>query len=215
MYMPSQFDVKDRVVASQLMRAHPFASLISVDDVGLPFVTHLPLHLDSGVERQDGQSAVDTLLGHCARGNPHWKYLAARPEAVVTFMGPHAYMSPKVYPDLVRVPTWNYVAVHCTVQAEVLDGHAAKDALLKQLIADHEPAYAEQWRGLPEDYTGKMLIGIVAFSLNIISLQCKVKVNQHRPEAHARMLEIYDAGNPDEQALGQWMRQMVLGAPAP
>ena len=27
----------------------------------------------------------------------------------------------------------------------------AKDALLKQLIADHEPPYAAQWRGLPED----------------------------------------------------------------
>jgi transcriptional regulator len=127
-------------------------------------------------------------------------------------MGPHAYMSPKVYPDLARVPTWNYVAVHCTVRAEVLDGHAAKDALLKQLIADHEPAYSDQWRGLPEDYTGRMLGAIVAFSLNIISLQCKVKVNQHRPEAHVRMLEIYDAGTPDEQALGQWMRQMGLGA---
>lgn len=60
-------------------------------------------------------------------------------------------MSPKVYPDLVRVPTWNYIAVHCTVQAEVLDGEAVKDALLKHLIADHEPAYADQWRGLPHD----------------------------------------------------------------
>jgi transcriptional regulator len=56
-----------------------------------------------------------------------------------------------------------------------------------------------------------MLSAIVAFSLKIISLQCKVKVNQHRPEAHARMLEIYDAGSSDEKALGQWMRQMGLG----
>ena len=97
------------------------------------------------------------------------------------------------------------------MRAEILDGAEAKDALLKQLIADHEPAYADQWRALPEDYTGKMLQGIVAFSLKIIDLQCKVKVNQHRPEAHARMLEVYDAGSPDEQALGQWMRQMGLG----
>ena len=211
MYLPSQFDPKDAQVAAQVMRSHPFASLISVDEGGLPFVTHLPLHLLSE-PGQDGALVPHTLLGHCARGNPHWKYLAARSQAVVTFMGPQAYMSPKVYPDLARVPTWNYIAVHCTVQAEVLDGEAAKDALLKQLIADHEPAYADQWRALPHDYTGKMLGAIVAFSLKIISLQCKVKVNQHRPEAHARMLEIYDAGSPDEQALGQWMRQMGLGA---
>ncbi len=211
MYLPSQFDPKNPQVAIEVIQAHPFASLISVDDEGLPFVTHLPLHLESA-PGEEGTLLPHALLGHCARGNPHWKYLAARPQAVVTFMGPHAYMSPKVYPDLVRVPTWNYVAVHCTVQAQVLDGAEAKDALLKQLIADHEPAYADQWRGLPEDYTGKMLQGIVAFSLEIISLQCKVKVNQHRPEAHARMLEVYDAGSPDERALGQWMRQMGLGA---
>ncbi len=211
MYLPAQFDSKDALVAAQVMRSHPFASLISVDEGGLPFVTHLPLHLESS-PGPDGSLVPHTLLGHCARGNPHWKFLQARAQAVVTFMGPQAYMSPKVYPDLVRVPTWNYIAVHCTVQATLLDGEAAKDALLKQLIADHEPAYADQWRALPHDYTGKMLMGIVAFSLKIISLQCKVKVNQHRPEAHARMLEIYDAGSPDEQALGQWMRQMGLGA---
>jgi transcriptional regulator len=211
MYMPAQFDSKDRAVAAQVMRNHPFASLISLDDAGLPFVSHLPLHLEYAADLGDSPGA-DALLGHCARGNPHWRYLVSRPQAVVTFMGPHAYMSPKVYPDLVRVPTWNYVAVHCTVGAVVLDGPAAKDALLKQLIADHEPAYADQWRALPEDYTSKMLNGIVAFSLNIISLQCKVKVNQHRPEAHARMLKIYGGGNSDEQALGQWMRQMGLGA---
>jgi len=210
MYLPTQFDPNNPQVALEIMQAHPFASLISVDDEGLPFVTHLPLHLEAA-PAEEGTLVPHALLGHCARGNPHWKYLAERPQAVVTFIGPHAYMSPKVYPDLVRVPTWNYVAVHCTVQAEVLDGAEAKDALLKQLIADHEPAYADQWRGLPEDYTGKMLQGIVAFSLKIISVQCKVKVNQHRPEAHARMLEVYDAGGPDEQALGQWMRQMGLG----
>ena len=212
MYMPAHFDNKDLAVAAQVMRAHPFASLISVDGGGLPFVTHLPLHWEDVATNGQGDAPFGCLLGHCARGNPHWKYLAERPQAVVTFMGPHAYMSPKVYPDLVRVPTWNYVAVHCTVHAEVLDGAEAKDALLKQLIADHEPAYADQWRALPEDYTGKMLQGIVAFSLKIISLQCKVKVNQHRPEAHARMLEVCDAGSPDEQALGQWMRKMGLGA---
>lgn len=211
MYLPAQFDPKDAQVALQVMRSHPFASLISVDEGSLPFVTHLPLHLETATGH-DGAVVPDTLLGHCARGNPHWKFLQSRPQAVVTFMGPQAYMSPKVYPDLVRVPTWNYIAVHCTVQAELLDGEAAKDALLKHLIADHEPAYADQWRALPHDYTGKMLSGIVAFSLEIISLQCKVKVNQHRSEAHARMLEIYDAGSPDEQALGQWMRQMGLGA---
>lgn len=209
MYLPPQFHSHDPKIAQQIMREHSFASLISVDDDACPFVTHLPLHWEQG----EGEGHHGVLLGHCAMGNPHWKYLRARSQAVVTFMGPHAYMSPKVYPDLARVPTWNYIAVHCTVQAQVLEGEPAKDALLKQLIADHEPAYADQWRGLSPDYTEKMLKGIVAFSLKIIELQCKIKVNQHRPEAHARMLEVYDAGGAGEQALAAWMRRLGLGAP--
>ena len=37
MYLPSQFDPKDPQVAVDIMQTHPFASLISTDDVGLPF----------------------------------------------------------------------------------------------------------------------------------------------------------------------------------
>ena len=152
------------------------------------------------------------LLGHCAKPNPHWRYLQARPQAVTTFLGPHAYLSPKVYPDLARVPTWNYLAVHCTVQATLIEDPAGKDALLKKLIGDHEPPYAEQWRGLGEDFAHKMLAGIVAFELQVIDLQCKVKLNQHRPEAHTVMKSLYADGTPDEQALAGWMDQLAMGA---
>ena len=105
MYLPPQFNAKDEAHALALMRAHPFASLISVDDDGVPFVTHIPLHLT----HVNGQHV---LLGHCAKPNPHWRYLQSRPQALVTFMGPQAYMSPKVYPDLTRVPTWSLSLIH-------------------------------------------------------------------------------------------------------
>ncbi len=202
MYLPPQFN-GDRSQAAALINEHPFASLISVDDAGLPYVTHLPLHLEDR-----GEQLV--LLGHVAKPNPHWRYLQARPQAVVTFLGPHAYLSPKVYPDLARVPTWNYVAVHCAVEAILIEDPLAKDRLLKKLIADHEPAYAEQWRGLGEEFAHKMLAGIVGFELQVTDLQCKVKINQHRPEAHAAMKAIYAAGNENEQALAGWMDRLGM-----
>lgn len=211
MYLPRQFDHSDDTPrVNALLRAHPFASLISVDDAGLPFVTHLPLHLRDA----SPDNATRVLLGHVARGNPHWRYLQARPQAVVTFLGPHAYMSPKVYPDLVRVPTWNYLAVHCEVQATLVDEPAAKDALLKHLIGDHEPPYAEQWRGLDEAYAHRMLSAIVAFELKVTTLQCKVKLNQHRTESHAAMRAAYAAGNDDERALAHWMDRLGLNPEA-
>ena len=203
MYLPPQFTSDDRADALALMRAYPFASLISNDEAGLPYVTHLPLHA-----QEEGEQLV--LLGHVAKPNAHWRYLQARPQAVVTFLGPHAYMSPKVYPDLARVPTWNYLAVHCTVQARLVEEPAAKDALLKKLIGDHEPAYAAQWRGLGEDFAHKMLAGIVAFELRVTALQCKLKLNQHRPEAHAAMKVAYAAGDENERALAAWMDKLGL-----
>jgi transcriptional regulator len=209
MYMPPQFNAKDPAIALELMRAHPFASLISNDDEGLPFVTHLPIVAG----QHEGDQLV--LLGHCAKPNPHWRYLQARPQAVVTFMGPHSYLSPSVYPDLARVPTWNYLAVHCTVEARLIEEPGDKDALLKKLIGDHEPAYAQQWRDLGEEFQLKMLAGIVGFEMRVTSLQCKLKLNQHRRESHGAMRAVYSAGTPDEKALAVWMERLGMTGEAP
>ena len=203
MYQPPQFQSKDRTQALDIIRAHPFASLISVDDVGLPFVTHLPLHLE-----EQGDKLV--LFGHCAKPNAHWNYLKQRPQAVVTFLGPNAYLSPQIYPDLARVPSWNYVAVHCTVRATLIEEPEAKDRLLKKLIGDHEPAYKQQWMNLGTEFQHKMLAGIVGFELQVIDLQCKIKINQHRPESHAALHAMYTAGNDDERALADWMVRLGL-----
>ncbi len=202
MYLPKQFNHPEH--AATIVREHPLASLVTTDDSGFPFMAHLPLKL----QEEGGEPAL--LLGHCSRGNPLWGYLQKRPQALASFMGPQAYMSPKVYDDLQRVPTWLYLAVQAKVEARLLEGEEAKDALLKQLIGDHEPPYAEQWRGLPEDYTGKMLNGIVAFELRIVDLQCAVKLNQHRPEAHAAMHVAYSAGNAQEQAIAAWMKKLGM-----
>ena len=201
MYLPPQFAAKDSAIAHELIRANPFASLIAVDDKGLPFVTPLPLHLLV-------ETGETLLLGHCAKPNPQWRYLTARPKAVVTFMGPHAYMTPRVYPDLARVPTWNYLMVNCTVEAKIIETFDDKDRLLKHLIADHDPAYADQWRGLGEDYQHKMMGGIVAFELRVLSMQCKVKLNQHRPESRAALRAQYSQGNDNERALAEWMDKL-------
>jgi transcriptional regulator len=153
-----------------------------------------------------------TLLGHVARANPAWRHLSARPRAAVTFLGPNAYMSPSVYPDLARVPTWNYLAVHCSVTARPLahDDVAGKDRLLKALIGDHEPAYAQQWRDLGADFQHKMMEGIEAFELAVDGWQCKLKLNQHRQEAHAAMYAAYVAGSPEQRALAGWMQTLGL-----
>jgi transcriptional regulator len=204
MYLPPQFKNDDPAIARELIRDYPLAMLISNDDEGFPFVSHLPLHLDD----EGGQFV---LWGHCAKPNAHWRYLQARPKALVVFNGPHGYQSPKIYPDLQRVPSWNYLAVHCRVEARLIEDNEGKDRLLKKLIGDHEPAYAQQWINLGEEYQHKMMAGIVGFELRVTSWECKLKLNQHRKESHAAMREGYASGNEGERELAKWMDRLGLG----
>ena len=206
MYLPLQFNQQDRAHTLALMRAHNFATLITTDEAGQPFATHLPLIV---TERAETPSGI-VLEGHVAKPNPHWKLWANNPTALAIFMGPNAYMSPRVYPDLARVPTWNYLAVHASGTVTLLEGEAKKDALLKGLIALHEPEYAAQWRGLGEAFQHKMLASIVAFEITVTKLESKFKLNQHRKEAHEKMHALYAQGTPDERALAAWMKKLGM-----
>jgi transcriptional regulator len=203
LYQPPQFKAKDEAHAYALMKAYPFATLICNDDQGFPYVTHLPLH----VLQTDGTTE---LLGHVAKANQLWRFLRQRPEALVAFMGPYAYLSPQVYPDLARVPSWNYLSVHARVKVSLVEEPKAKDALLKRLIGDHEPAYRQQWIDLGEEYQHKMLAGIVGLRLEILSLDCTLKLNQHRPESHQALSRMYQVGNDHQRSLADWMKKLGL-----
>ena len=211
MYLPKQFDHRDPQVTCRLLREHPLATLISTDEAGAPYLSHLPLKLDQ--TGSDGMPCL--LLGHLARANPQVPHLSQRPQVWLSFMGPHAFMSTRVYPDLQRVPTWNYLSVQIKAQVRVLEGEEAKDAMLKQLISDHDPAYAAQWRSLPESYTHGMLNGIVAFELQVHEVQTKIKLNQHRPESHPAMYLAYSQGGPHERELAQWMLDLGMHGSQP
>ena len=185
----------------EVMRTHNFATLTSVDAEGAPFVTHLPVALT-----EEGDKVV--LHFHMAKANPHSAMLREKRASMVAFLGPHAYMSPSVYPDLRRVPTWNYIAVHAYGGLTELDTSDAKDALLKSLIAIHEPAYADQWRALDEKYQTMMMSAICAFRMAVTKLEGKFKLNQHREEAHSSVKGMYRDGTPDERALVSWMERL-------
>jgi transcriptional regulator len=85
-----------------------------------------------------------------------------------------------------------------------------KNRLLNYLIADFEPAYAAQWQDLGPEFAQKMMAGIVGFTLKVTALQCKLKINQHRPESHAAMAAQYALGNDDERALAAWMARLGM-----
>ena len=201
MYLPKHFESPDRAMTLEVMRTHNFATLTSVDTEASPFATHLPVALS-----EEGDEVV--LHFHMAKANSHCAILREKRASMVAFLGPHAYMSPSVYTDLRRVPTWNYIAVHAYGEPIELETNDAKDALLKSLIAIHEPAYADQWRALDEKYQTMMMSAICAFRMKVTKLEGKFKLNQHREESHSSVKAMYRDGTPDERALVGWMERL-------
>jgi transcriptional regulator len=206
-YTPKFNQVTDRAVLIEAMREYSFAILFGPSstgvDPGSAVATHLPL-----VVKDEGPHGV--LEGHFAKANPHWQSLAGR-ETLIVFPGPHSYVSPSLYVETLSVPTWNYVAIHAYGTMELIEEENAKDALLKGLIALHEPAYAEHWRGLPEGFRRTMLAGIIGFRIPIARIEGKFKISQNRaPLERANVSAAHSKGTPDQQALAAWMHRLGI-----
>jgi len=176
MYIPRHFEVTDIPWCHALMRAQSFATMITADDAGAPFATHLPILVD------DTRGPRGTLRGHVARANPHWRYLAGGRPTLVVFSGAHAYVSPSWYATHPAVPTWNYVAVHATGTGALVEDAERVRALLADLVHVYEGAAPAAWsfESLPADYVAGMQRGIVAFEIPIDRLEGKAKLSQNR-----------------------------------
>jgi transcriptional regulator len=153
--------------------------MITTDDAGEPFATHLPILLDA--ER----GPLGTLRGHVARANPHWRYLAAGRPTLTVFAGAHAYVSPSWYATHPSVPTWNYVAVHARGAPRRLEEPERVRELLVRTAALFEAGAAEPWRldAVPAEWAARMQRAIVAFELPIERLEGKAKLSQNKSAA--------------------------------
>lgn len=208
MYIPKFNEVSERAVLFEAMRAYSFAILFGPldDTIGAAqhHATHLPL-----VVKDEGPHGI--LEGHFAKANPHWRSLAGR-ETLIVFPGPHAYVSPSLYAEQLSVPTWNYVALHAYGILEVIDDgdELAKEELLYNLIQANEPAYAEQWRSLPDGFRRTMLSGITGFRIAITHIEGKFKISQNRSEADRLAIRsAHASGSDDERALVDWMKRLI------
>jgi transcriptional regulator len=175
-YVPKHFEVSDPAWCHALVRAQSFALMVTADDAGAPFATHLPLLLD------DTRGPLGTLRGHVARANPHWRYLAVGRSTLVVFSGAHAYVSPAWYATHPSVPTWNYVAVHATGTARLVEDPVQVRTLLADLVRVYEDGRPGPWsfESLTPDYVEGMQRGIVAFEIPIERLEGKAKLSQNR-----------------------------------
>jgi len=207
MYIPKQFQITDTAWCHALMRAQSFAAMITADDAGVPFATHLPILVDPA------RGPLGTLRGHVARANPHWRYLSAGRPTLVIFAGAHAYVSPSWYATHPSVPTWNYVAVHAIGTGALVEDPEPVKTLLADLVRTYESSGPTAWslEGLPADYLAGMQRGIVAFEIPIERLEGKAKLSQNRDAVdQARTREALAAA---DDPLARAVAALMAGAP--
>jgi transcriptional regulator len=128
-------------------------------------------------------AAPDRLLFHVSRGNRAAAMEGKR--AIVSCLGPDAYVSPDWYGSPDQVPTWNYLAVEAEGMLRRLD-EPELAALLDALSAAHEARLAPKpaWTRakMSSGRFEAMLKAIVGFELGIEALRGTRKLGQNKPE---------------------------------
>ena len=182
MYIPSVFVQPSVSKMQDLMRAYPFAVLISSDLSGSIDAQHLPVTLNTG------KNAYGILFLHVAVANPVVQRLCSDRLVTVVFTGAHAYISPDWYESAGKVPTWNFMAVHAQGCPQRVDDQRLMEGL--EDLTAHSEAELEKapWRveGLDPGAYEKMRGGIVGFSIEIERLEGKWKVGQNHSVADRR-----------------------------
>lgn len=92
MYLPTQFEEARLEVLHELMRSHPFGTLVIATPSGL-LANHFPFTIASD------EGELGTLRAHMARANPAWRHLQVTKEALAIFQGPQSYITPCWYPS--------------------------------------------------------------------------------------------------------------------
>ena len=175
MYLPKQYAVTDKTKLFEFMKSNSFGILFSHTGAE-PMASHLPFILDEN----SGEHGL--ILGHMAKANRQWRYADSQ-QVLVVFHGPHTYVSPTWYQDEDTVPTWDYVAVHATGVFNASEDRAGLEDKVARLTERHEASQTQPWQpDFSTAYSDQMFKRIVAFEIEITSIQGKWKLNQNHPE---------------------------------
>ena len=182
MFQPAIFQEDRLDVMHDLMRTHPFATLIS-SATGELTADHIPMILhDDG-----GEHGI--LRGHVSVGNPLFTKTDGTLDVLAVFQGPQTYITPSWYASKKEhgkvVPTWNYAVVHAR---GTLTFNRDENWLLRHLhdlTKQHEGHRPNPWAvsDAPDEFLKGQLRGLVGFEIQVSDIDGKWKVSQNKNEA--------------------------------
>ncbi|MGE4108054.1 MAG: FMN-binding negative transcriptional regulator [Bacteriovoracia bacterium] len=204
MYVPKHFGPEDPAAVIEVIENFPFATLVTPGADGAPLANHVPIILE------DRAAPKPKLLGHVARANPMWKALETSPRVLAIFHGPHAYISPRFYATNDRIPTWNYAVVQVRGRARLIqDAQKLEDLIVRLLERFEGEGLGRPHVKMEDDYSQKLLAGIVGFEIEAESIEHKFKLGQNRDprDRESAIHSLEREGTEMDRQLAQWMRR--------
>ncbi len=174
MYTPSSFKESDPDVLFEFIKQNSFGILFSHHSEK-PEATHLPFMVDRNYGSQG------KLIAHFARANKHWRKISEEKEVLVTFQGPHTYISPSWYVHRDEVPTWNYATVHVYGKPKLIHDLESLRKMVTDLTHLHESNTESDWDLSEAAESFEVdLQAIVGLEIEITDIQGKFKFNQNK-----------------------------------
>ena len=202
MYNLPHYTEKDQSKVIEFMKGHPFAMLIGCAD-DRPAATQIPMLFDE----REGKMI---LLGHMMRKQDHQLAFEKNSQVLVVFTGPHTYVSASLYTDPHQGSTWNYMSVHARGTLRFLDQQGLENALRKLTLHYeknnlHSPTVFDN---LSEDYRSKMMKSIVAFEIEVDSMEPVFKLSQNRDkESYGHIIGHLEKQEGDAQKIADEMKK--------
>jgi transcriptional regulator len=165
MYIPKHFEITDTTEIFAFIKANAFGQLIS-SVKGRLFSSHIPFLLS-----EDKKS----LICHIAKQNTQWEDIEGQ-EVLITFQGPHDYISPSWY-SCPGVPTWNYQVVHVYGKPKLIPESENIKGIIEKLTDLYELSNEQPWS---PKYKGSLVNVIIGIEIEITNIQCKYKLSQNR-----------------------------------
>ena len=81
MYIPKHFAIDGTAACHRVIVENGFGELVTLDDAGLPFASHLPFLIDPA------RGTSGTLIARMARANPQWQHFTNGKPVLAMYLG--------------------------------------------------------------------------------------------------------------------------------
>jgi transcriptional regulator len=176
MYNLPYFKENDQQRVLDFIRSHPFAFICGVNADNKPVATQIPCFIGE----REGKLF---LSGHIMKNTDHHRAFVGNNEVLAVFAGAHSYVSASWYSEPKTASTWNYMSVHAKGKISFLDDAALLEVLKHTTNHfENNPHSPANFENLPEDYVQHLAKAIVAFEVEVESLENVFKLSQNRDE---------------------------------